>query len=625
MRSHLLLRLLVLSAVVSLLSVAATAWLAVRTTTRAIQQEQVQALTDDARIYDALLGYAATHRDWSGVGPLVEDLASRTGHRVALTDRARSPLADSAPGALPARVSATVDALGVDTTLLPAAHDDRIDARAVGPFRLTAAERTDLRAIAARAAGCLREPPSGPAADQAQSVFRNAVIVDQPSGRPRIDTPGSDLSTDLACARPRAALAEPTATEDRALRRLDTLVGACLKRQRLPAVRVGLDNTWTWADQAAARAGQSRAGAVADCLAASRREQLTGYVAPAALLFVTTPGAPAAPSFDLTPANRARVIGVAGLVLFLAVGVTALVGVRMVRPLRALTAAAGRMRDGDDGTRVAVTGRDEIARLGAAFNAMAERRHEVEQLRRAMVSDVAHEMRTPVTNIRGWLEAADEGVVPLDRELTASLLEEALLLQHVIDDLQDLAAFDAGELRLSRSPVVVDELLRSTADAFAGSADRAGVALIVVPSDGQLYADPVRLRQAVGNLVANAIRHTPVGGRVTLSSRTSGPSGAGLRLMSIDVADTGEGIAAEHQELVFERFWRADKSRNRRTGGSGLGLSIVRKLAEAHGGKATVTSTFGCGATFSISLPDPGNNGAAGVVETNALPRRTET
>ncbi|MBL7261053.1 sensor histidine kinase [Paractinoplanes lichenicola] len=615
-RSSLLLRLLALSAVVSVLSVAATAWLAVRTTTRAIQQEQVQALTDDARIYDALLGYAATHKDWSGAGPLVDQLAASTGHRIALTTRARTPLADSGGGTLPARVSATVDPLGVDTALLPGARDDRIDARAVGPFRLTPAERANLRAIASRVAGCLREPTAAPAQEgEPRSVYRNAVVVDGPSGRPHIETPGNDVSTDLACSGPRATLAEPTETEARALRRLDTLVDACVQRQRLPAVRVGLDNTWTWADQAAARAGQARAGAVADCLAGARREQLTGHVAPAALLFVTTPGTTAPPGFDLSPRNRWRVIGVAGVVLLVAVGVTALVGVRMVRPLRALTAAAGRMRDGDDGTRVAVTGRDEIARLGTAFNAMAERRHEVEQLRRAMVNDVAHEMRTPVTNIRGWLEAADEGVVPLDRELTASLLEEALLLQHVIDDLQDLAAADAGELRLHPIPVRAEELLGAVADAFAEAADRAGVALIVDAAPVVFPADPIRLRQALGNLVANAIRHTPPGGRVTLSARTG----------ELAVADTGPGIPSHQLPMVFERFWRAEPSRNRRTGGSGLGLSIVRKLAEAHGGSVAVTSTYGQGATFVITLPGGGNNAAPPEVLPVDLLGRTET
>ncbi|NMO54276.1 HAMP domain-containing histidine kinase [Actinoplanes sp. TBRC 11911] len=601
----LLVKLLVVSAVVSLLSVAATAWLAVRTTARAIQQEQGQALSDDARIYDALLGYAATHPDWSGVGTLLGTLSRETGHRVTLTDRAGTPIAGPT-GALPGRASATVDPLSVDAHLRPAASDDRIDPRAVGPFRLPTAERTRLHEVAGRVVRCLRAPPAATAPAAAPAVAapaaplsegRNAEVVDEPSGRPRIETPGSDLSTDVACAGPRANLAAPTATEKRALDQLDKLVNGCLARRDVPAVLVGLEHSWVWADPASVRAGASRNQIVADCVAASRREQLAPFVASAALLFVTTPGPPAPSGFDLSPVNRARIIAVTAAVLLVAVGVTTLVGVRLVRPLRALTTAAGRMRDGDGTARVAVTGRDEIARLGAAFNDMAERRRQVEELRRAMVGDVAHEMRTPVTNIRGWLEAAEDGVVPLDRELMSSLLEEALLLQHVIDDLQDLSAADAGELRLHPQLVNLAELLPAVVDAFAGAAGRAGVALVVHAPAALVTADPIRLRQAVGNLVTNAIRHTPAGGRVTVSTRTE--EGAQV----IDVADTGPGLSDAERTLVFERFWRAEKSRSRQTGGSGLGLSIVRKLIEAHGGTATVTSEPGAGATFTLRLP----------------------
>jgi two-component system sensor histidine kinase BaeS len=605
-RGSLLVKLLALSAVVTLLSIAATAWLAVRTTTKALQQEQSQALTDDAKIYDALLGYAATHSSWSGVGSLVDSLSRSTGHRVALTDRTRSPIADSAPGALPDRPSAIVDSLGVDENLVPAASDDRIDARAVGPFKLPAAERNDLHAIAARVADCLREPTQREAVTpvplqapvKRETALGSPEIVDEPNGRPRIVTRGADaVSTDV-CARPLAELAAPTATERRALSQLDKLVNACLTRKHVASVDVGLEHTWTWAGAASVPVAPRNDGAVVDCLATSRREQLAAYVAPAALLYVTTPGA-ATPSntFDLSARNRAWIVAVTSLVLVVAIGATALVGVRLVRPLRALTSAAGRMRDGDGTARVTVTGRDEIARLGTAFNDMAERRREIEELRRAMVGDIAHEMRTPVTNIRGWLEAAEDGVVPLDQELMSSLLEEALLLQHVIDDLQDLSAADAGELRLHPQPVDLADLLPAVVDAFVAAGNQAGVALAVRAPHAVIDADPVRLRQAIGNLLSNAIRHTPAGGRVTVTTRTEGEA------QVIDVADTGPGLSAAEQAMVFERFWRVEKSRSRQTGGSGLGLSIVRKLIEAHGGTASVRSEPGAGSTFTLRLP----------------------
>ncbi|WP_436524253.1 sensor histidine kinase [Actinoplanes sp. HUAS TT8] len=590
-----------------MLSIAATAWLAVRTTTRAIQQEQGQALSDDARIYDTLLGYAATHRDWSQVGPVIIKLGRQTGHRIVLTGQAREPIADSADGALPEQPSAIVDPLNTSSLLTasanpePASSDDRIDPRAIGPFRLTAAERADLHDIATRVQNCLLDPLSAPAPageNQPRAQPHNAEIVEEPNGRSRIETPGSDLNADtVTCAEGRAALAAPTATETKALARLDKLVNACLARQRIPAVKVGLANTWTWADPESARSGERRNQPVADCLTAGRREQLASWTAPAALLFVTTPGHTTPAALDLSRPNQIRIVAVTGLVLFAAIGVTALVGVRLVRPLRALTAAAGRMRDGDATASVKVTGRDEVARLATAFNDMAERRRHVEQLRHAMVGDIAHEMRTPVTNIRGWLEAAADGVVPLDRDLMFSLLEEALLLQHVIDDLQDLSAADAGELRLHPQPVEIADLLPAVADAFAGAAEKAGILLRTTAPPTVITADPIRLRQAVGNLITNAIRHTPSGGRIDILSRT------GSATLRIDVSDTGPGIPPEQQALIFERFWRADKSRSRQTGGSGLGLSIVRKLAEAHGGTVSVSSAPGRGATFTIELP----------------------
>ncbi|WP_405101762.1 sensor histidine kinase [Micromonospora sp. NBC_01412] len=609
-RSSLLVRLLAVSVVVTVLSITATAWLAVRDTTQAIEEERGQALADDAKIYDALLGHAATHQDWADVLPLVGSLAATTGRRIVITDRDRTPLAASAAGALPERASAAVDPLGVETGLAGTAAADGIDARAVGPYRLPDAERAALRADAERVRSCLNgptkpeEPPvaAPPRPQGAPEEHRPVGDVDidmTPSGRPRIEALGTDPSLYQRCQEELDRLARPTATERTALDQLDDLVNACLGRQLLPPVRAGLDGVWTPLGRTGLN-GVTRDYRVAvnGCLSTARRDQLAGYVAPPALLFVTQPGTPApVGGFDLSPANRLRIFGVAGLVLLVAVSVTVLVGMRLVRPLHALTAAAGRMRDGDTTARVEVTGRDEIARLGDAFNAMAEQRRHVEELRRDMVGDIAHEMRTPVTNIRGWLEAAEDGVVALDRELVTSLLEEAMLLQHVIDDLQDLSAADAGELRLYPHRIEVPELLHAVADAFAPAAERAGVALAVAAMPGTLTADPIRLRQAVGNLVTNAIRHTPPGGRITLSSRTEGER------VVVAVSDTGPGIPEDERALVFERFWRAEKSRSRQTGGSGLGLAIVRKIAEAHGGTATVSGAPGSGAVFTLHLP----------------------
>ncbi|MDG9674991.1 HAMP domain-containing sensor histidine kinase [Micromonospora sp. DH14] len=606
LRRSLLLRLLALAVLIAVGSITSTAWLAVRTTTGAIRQEQGQALADDARIYDTLLAYAATHPTWDGVDAAVRTLARDVGRRIALTTDSGAPIADSAPGAgpLPTTSAATVDALAVDTAVMQGAAvpntadggTNRIDPRTAGPYLLPAEERTALRDKAAEAVRCLR-----------LRARIDATVVDGPTGRPRIETPGTDLSDDATCGQSRADLAARTATEGKALAQLNALVNTCLARRRLPAVQVDLD--WTWTRQPAASAPDSRSAAGVDqehnraisaCVGTSRREQLLPYVAPAATLFVTDPGGRPSSTFDPSPANQTRIIAVAGLVLLVTVGVTVLAGIRLTRPLHALTGAAQRMRDGDGSARVRVTGRDEIARLAEVFNDMAERRERLEQLRRAMVSDIAHEMRTPVSNIRGWLEAVEDGVAAPDRRLLSSLLEEATLLQHVISDLQDLAEADAGALRLHRERVYLTDLLAQVAEAHRAQADRVGVTIGVrTEADPQVDADPVRLRQAVGNLVANAVRHTPSGGRVTISASATGAE------VIVSVADTGSGISAEDLPRVFDRFWRADKSRSRQTGGSGLGLAIVRQLTEAHGGTVTATSTPTQGSTFTLHLPHP--------------------
>ncbi|GAA0388934.1 two-component sensor histidine kinase [Acrocarpospora corrugata] len=581
LRRSLLLRLLAVTALVSVCSIAATAWLTVRSTTVALRQEQGQALSDDARVYDALLGYAAGHPSWSGAAETVRRLARETGHRVTLTTEDREPVLDSDPGpiTLPAKPTAVIEPLAVDTP-------DHIDPRAVGPFRLPAGERDQLRAAAQRRAACLR--------DALANV--TATVAQKPSGRSYVETRNIDPTTSRCAG---LALDRLTPTETKALDRLSTSVNACLQRRDLPEVRLGLDFSWSPVPAPVRPAGTgSLTESVQKCVTASRREQLAPYVAPTALLFVGSRAGPPSTIFDLSPANQVRIAGVAALVLLATVAVTVLSGVRLVRPLRALTGAVRRMERGDLAATVQIARKDEIGRLAAAFNAMSVRRTQLEGLRKAMVSDVAHELRTPLSNIRGWLEATEDGLVAPGRALISSLLEEALLLQHIIDDLQDLAVADAGELRLHRERFDVTDLLAQVAQAHRSGADAAGVTLS--PPAGaplEVHADPVRLRQAVGNLISNAIRHTPPGGAVALRARRDGDGTV------IEVADTGTGIGADDLPLIFERFWRVDRSRNRRTGGSGLGLSIVRKLLEAHGGTASATSTPGQGSTFTLRLP----------------------
>jgi two-component system sensor histidine kinase BaeS len=256
-----------------------------------------------------------------------------------------------------------------------------------------------------------------------------------------------------------------------------------------------------------------------------------------------------------------------------------------------MAAIALRAGDGDLEVRVPERRRDEVGQVAHAFNRMADRRQELEEARRRMVSDVSHELRTPLANVRGWVEAAQDGVVAADQQLLSSLHEESLHLQALVDDLHDLSLGDAGELRLDPQPIELQEFLDQVATSFRATA---GAPLEVSVEPGaRIEADPLRLRQAVGNLVANALRHTPPGGRVTLRGAPG----------TIVVADTGEGIPADELPFVFDRFRRVDPSRSRATGGSGLGLAIVRQIAESHGGTATVRSTVGEGTEVTLTVP----------------------
>ncbi|MBP2704562.1 HAMP domain-containing histidine kinase [Microbispora sp. RL4-1S] len=592
MRSDsLLVRLLAVSALVSVCSIGATAWLTVRSTTVAIKQEEGQALADDAQAYRTLLGWAATHTSWNGAQDTVTRLARQIGHRITLTTEDRRVVLDSDRGSvtLPAKPTAVIEPLAVDTALAGGSSADRIDPRAVGPFRLPRSERTRLRAVAEQHADCLRT-----------SFGAAARVVDGPSGRPYVDAPTVDTTLMARCGG--TALDTPTPTEAKALRQLNDLVNTCMAHRGAPEVQVGLDFTWAPLPSAADPRGTADLVSSAPaCLSSGRHEQLAPYVAPSALLFVSSRGGGASTIFDLSPGNQIRIAGVAALVLLITVTATVAAGVRLVRPLRALTSAVRRMEAGDGTARVDVRGRDEIGRLAAAFNAMSSRRAQLEDLRKSMVSDVAHELRTPLSNIRGWLEATQDGIVAPDPALVASLLEEAALLQHIIDDLQDLAVADAGELALHKEPVHVPDVLDQVTTAQRSNADAAGVRLTAgFDGEPEAYADPMRLRQAIGNIVSNAVRHTPPGGEVSLRARMTDGE------LVIEVADTGVGIAPEHLPLVFERFWRVDKSRTRRTGGSGLGLPIVRKLVEAHGGSVSATSTPGQGSVFTLRIPTTG-------------------
>src|SRR5262249_51604448 len=188
----------------------------------------------------------------------------------------------------------------------------------------------------------------------------------------------------------------------------------------------------------------------------------------------------------------------------------------VLRPVSMLTLAAQRMEHGDLSQRVPVTSRDEIGQLAHAFNSMADALAHTEQLRRGMVADVAHELRTPLTNLRGYLEALKDGVTPASPSIVDSLYEEAMLLNQLVDDLQDLTLAEAGRLRLWREPVEAYTPLVPAAQAMQPRAPQQGVEVVVLPANASVQADPQRIGQVLRNLLANALMHTPAGGTIEL-------------------------------------------------------------------------------------------------------------
>ena len=317
-------------------------------------------------------------------------------------------------------------------------------------------------------------------------------------------------------------------------------------------------------------------------------------------------------------------LGVVVVVGVLAIGAAVLVSGRIVGPIERLTEASRRMGGGELGHRVEVISDDEIGKLGAAFNAMAASLEHNEKLRRDMVSDVAHELRTPLTNLRGQLEAVQDGLVEPTPELIGSLHEEAMLLSHLVNDLQELALADAGQLRLEIEEIdVAAEIARSRevfvvrgdngsgADIAPGAAAVASIEMDIADELPRAKADVQRLRQVLGNLLENAVQHG--GGGVVIAARATpqppttaaaferatAPNG----YVAVTVTDDGPGIAPDQLDDVFERFYRTDPSRQRATGGAGLGLAIVRQLVESQGGSVWVESELGGGSTFGFCLP----------------------
>lgn len=590
---RLLIRYLAACLLLVLASVGGTVWLAQTSEYRYDQQVSDLNLARDQQVIDALTIWAGSHADWDDVGPVLLRLSQETGRRIALVDGTGKVIADTAPGLpRPQRATWLLDPLQIladPLTLKPRLHEG-----VNGPFLLDDAQREQLTRQASAVVECLGD-----------AVVETAVWG---SGRPVVA--GYDDAPDCG----RAALNSPLPSERVALDDVRDRMNVCLLAAgAAPVSAVELDLSPSYVPSYLTLRSVPTGGATADdtaaddtaaddttedCLLRARGAQAAATTAPAVHLVITDQRGDERGPLDASPGSIARIAVVVAALLGLLAAAAALIIVPTRRSARRLEAAVDRFRAGDRDARTGLHARDDLADVGAAFDRMSAEIAGHEASRRRLLGDIAHELRSPLTNIRGWVEAADDGLGLDDAELRRLVLDEAGRMERITGDLQLLALAEAGDLLLERTDCDAAEIVREVVGAHRAHAATAGILLTLATPDAlPLDTDPARLRQILDNLLANALRHTPTGGHVALEAKASHGQ------VRIAVVDDGEGIAPADLPRVFDRLWRGEPSRVRAGQSTGLGLSIARGLAEALGGTLDAQSTLGEGSRFEVALP----------------------
>jgi two-component system sensor histidine kinase BaeS len=596
-------RSIVASVLVAAVAIVATALLTLNVTQGSLERQRAHRENVDQDVVTRLLAFGRAHPDWTGVGTLLRHLAGQDQKLVVTDLHGQRLAATNGGGTTPADPSAVLNPVGtvIDAAArsVPRSYRDLglpnvlLDDRPTGDQLLTAAQRYPAVAVCARQSGDVTTSSAGL---------------------------GSPIVFVTACSDAAFVGSEQATRPARSLARLNNAVvfdeGRCLGRRGVPSLvaRLAAERPRPDAPTLAsvsvpvdaatvtARRADATRRAWHDCATSTLTRHLSPVVAPEALLYIV--GSRPAPNGIVDRIGRIRITTALMAILLAAVVASLLASRQVLHPVRRLTAATQQMAHGQLSTRVEIEGRDEVAKLGRSFNEMAQALADAEEQRRRMVDDIAHELRTPLTNIRGYLEAGHDGVLPRDDGWNASLLEEATLLQHVVDDLQTLAQADAGRLVVRSDTTDLAGTVDLAIQAMTGYAASSGVRIERTGVAAAAPHDRMRLRQVVGNLLANAIRHAPSDSVVTVDISTdSSVDSSAEHPVTLTVRDRGPGIAPEHLPHVFERFYRADPSRTRDTGGSGLGLAIVVQLVRAQGGTVTAFNAPDGGAVFQVGLP----------------------
>ncbi|MFF5227920.1 sensor histidine kinase [Dactylosporangium sp. NPDC000521] len=538
---------------VAVIAIGVTAWLSIRLTALQIAESQQTATRNEVATVREIREYAVRHGTWAGIDNLVRRLSNTNQQRIRLTN-------------LYGQVTVDSDHLANRQARKVVAAPALIDPRPTLTFPQKLLSAADPERAKTGGGGRL-EPVTASAIAQ----YRRTVLF-------------------ARCLTNQYVQPPPVAPDE----------------YGIPVANVHLADDHGCGEEAKASAAQDQQGDLAfisgcrsedqpaPCLTRSFGERVATFTPEPLLLYL---GAVADDATNLI--SRPGLIAGGGVLILVILG-TAVIARHVSLPVRDLTAASRRLADGHLDTRVRSGGRDELGQLSDSFNRMAAALEASEQAQRRLVASVAHELRTPLSNLLGYLEALQDGLVAPSRELFASLHDEAELQRRILDDLQDLTLAEAGHLTYRRSVFDLADLVDIARVAHLAVAEAAGVRL-TAETAGPLpvHADHDRLRQVLGNLIGNAIRYTDRGGHVSLRAFPD----AGH--ITVEVRDTGCGIAPADVPFVFQRFWRADPARDRATGGSGLGLTIARQIVRDHAGDLTVESTLGEGSTFRFTLPRP--------------------